>query len=428
MSSQRNHKDQSNPTKSRPCRRVVVTGMSILSPLAPNLNDTWSQLINGKSGIKRLTLEGTENINVRIGGQINDLPTEGYINKKDLKKMGRFIHMALISSKMAIQDSGIEITESLGKRTGVIVGSGIGGLLEIEQQNTLLTKKENHRLSPFFLPSILINHASGYISLELGTKGPNYSISSACASGGHAIGEAARYIQDGDCDVMITGATEAPLCLISILGFDAMKALSRHNEEPEKASRPWDKDRDGFVMSEGAGILILEEYEHARQRGARIYAELTGYGASSDAHHISSPSPSGDGAIRCMKQALQKSELNPENIDYVNAHGTSTPMGDAIETIAIKEVFGNKAKDLWMSSTKSMTGHTLGAAGAIEAAISIMSLHKSVIPPTINLDQASPDCDLDYIPHIAREKKINHVLSNSFGFGGTNTSLIFSRL
>ena len=414
--------------KKNPPRRVFVTGLALLSPLAPNLSESWSQLINGQSGIQRLNLEGADNFNVQIGGQINHLPTEDYIPKKDLKKMDRFIHMALIGAKMALQDSGLEITESLAVRAGAIVGSGIGGLIEIEKQNTLLTQKDKHRLSPFFIPSILINHASGYITLSLGLKGPNYSVSSACASGGHAIGEAARYIQEGDCDVMIAGASEAPLCQLSILGFDAMKALSRKNEEPEKASRPWDQSRDGFVMSEGAGILILESEEHARQRGARIYAELTGYGTSSDAHHISAPSPVGDGASRCMRQALQKAALNPESIDYINAHGTSTPTGDAVETLAVKEVFGDSAQKLWMSSTKSMTGHTLGAAGAIEAVISIMSLNESVIPPTINLDQPSPDCDLDYVPHTAREKKMNHVLSNSFGFGGTNTSLIFSRV
>lgn len=409
-------------------RRVVVTGLSLVSPLAANLADTWEKVINGQSGISQISQFDSSSFGVHIAGEVPDFPTDDYVNKKDQKKMDRFIHFSLACAKMAMEDAGIQINESLAPRTGVFLGVGIGGLPIIEKQHHILMDRGPHRISPFFIPSILANLASGQVSMAIGAKGPNYSITSACASGAHCIGEAAFYIQRGECDIMLAGGSESTVSELAIGGFASMKALSTRNDEPEKASRPWDKDRDGFVLSEGTGIVILEDYEHAVRRGAHIYGEVTGYGVSSDAHHMTSPSPDGEGAVLAMRRSLEQAGLNPEDIDYVNAHGTSTPVGDEIETTGIKTVFGESSKKLWVSSTKSMIGHTLGAAGAIESVLSLMSLQHNVAPPTINLDQPSPQCDLDYVPHVAREKNMTHVLNNAFGFGGTNACLIFSKV
>jgi len=414
--------------KSKEQRRVVVTGMGVVSPLGLDLTSTWDSLLQGKSGIQSIQSFDTENFSVKIAGEINAFDTDKYVPKKEQKKMDRFIHLGLAAAEMAIKDSGLDFTEELKQQTGCFVGAGMGGLINIEKQHGTFLKRGPSRISPFFIPSVITNLVSGHISINHGFKGPNYCITSACASGSHSLGEAVKYIRDGDCEVMVAGGSEATVCPMAIGGFSSMKALSTRNDSPQSASRPWDKDRDGFVLSEGAAILILENYEHAAQRGARIYAEVTGYGVSSDAYHMTSPSPGGIGASQAMTMALKDASLNPEDIEYINAHGTSTPAGDALETQAIKNVFKSHAKQLWVSSTKSMTGHTLGAAGALESAISVMSLYKSVVPPTINLDNPSDDCDLDYVPATAREKKLTHVLNNSFGFGGTNACVIFSSL
>ena len=409
-------------------RRVVVTGLSLVSPLAPNLIETWDKIINGQSGIGKISFFDIDAFDVQIAGEVPNFPTEDYVNKKDQKKMDRFIHFCLACTEMALKDAGLEMNESLGSSMGVILGVGVGGLPVIEKQHQVLIDRGPHRISPFFIPSILTNLAAGQVSMAIGAKGPNYSVTSACASGNHSIGEAAQYIRNGHCKLMLAGGSESTVTEMAVGGFASMKALSTRNDQPEKASRPWDRDRDGFVLSEGAGILVLEDYEHAADRGASIYAELTGYGVSSDAYHMTSPSPDGEGAIAAMTMCLKQAGLNPEDIDYINAHGTSTPTGDEIETIGIKKAFGDSSKKVWVSSTKSMTGHALGAAGAIESVLSIMSLKHNIVPPTINLDHPSPLCDLDYVPHTSRERNIKHVLNNSFGFGGTNACLIFSKI
>ncbi len=409
-------------------RRVVVTGVSAISPLASNIKDTWSKLLKGKSGIRNISSFDSSRLSVHIAGEAQDFQPDDYISKKEQKKMGRFIHLSLACAQMALKDSNLEVNDSIASRMGVLIGNGIGDLPLIEKQVQSLMAHGPRRISPFFIPSVLINLAAGQVSIALGLKGPNYSVTSACASGNHSIGEASRYIAHGQCDIMLAGSSESTVSELGIGGFAAMKALSRRNDEPEKASRPWDQDRDGFILSEGAAILVLEDFEHASRRGAPIYGELTGYGASSDAYHLTAPSPEGEGAALAMHRCLEQAGLNPEDIDYINAHGTSTPTGDAVETMAIKKIFGGHAKKLWISSTKSMTGHALGAAGAIESVFSVMSLKHNVVPPTINLDQPSPSCNLDYVPHVAREGKLQHVLNNSFGFGGTNACLIFSKI
>jgi 3-oxoacyl-[acyl-carrier-protein] synthase II len=409
-------------------RRVVVTGLGLLSPLGLNAESSWEALINGTSGIDKITQFDTENFDVKIAGEVKGFNADDYIEKKEQKKMARFIHLAMAATKMAMDDSEIDWSDSVKARTGTMIGVGMGGLKVIEKNHSVLLSRGPSRVTPFFIPSVITNLASGQVSITHGFKGPNYSITSACASGAHSIGEAVRYIRDGICDVMVAGGSEAVVTEMAIGGFTAMKALSTRNDNPQAASRPWDKDRDGFVLAEACGVLILEDYETAQRRGARIYAEVTGYGTSSDAHHMTNPSPGGVGAARAMSLALADASLRPDQIDYINAHGTSTPVGDEIETHAIKAEFGDHAKKVWVSSSKSMTGHALGAAGAIESVFSVFTIAKAVVPPTINLESPSDDCDLDYVPSAAREKAVTHVLSNSFGFGGTNACLIFSKI
>ncbi len=407
-------------------RRVVVTGMGCLSPLGHNVTDTWNGLINGRSGIDRITLFDTKDFDTQFAGEVKNFNPDLYVAKKEQKKMDRFVQFALASAKMAIEDSGFD--QLPAHRTGVIVGVGIGGLPLIEKNRDILSERGPSRISPFFIPAVITNLASGQISIEHKIKGPNFSVTSACATGAHSIGEAAHYIRRGQMDVMIAGGSEATICPLAVAGFNSMKALSTRNESPAQASRPWDRDRDGFVLSEGSATLVLEDYEHAARRGARIYAELTGYGVSSDAFHMTGPSADGEGAALAMAMALQEASLSKEEIGYINAHGTSTPLGDEIETAAIKRVFGAHSKKLLVSSTKSMTGHTLGAAGALESVFCIQALLNGLVPPTINLENPSSDCDLDYVPLKARETKLKSVLNNSFGFGGTNSCLIFSKL
>lgn len=412
-----------------PQKRVVVTGMGLISPLGLNLKESWSQAMNGQSGIAPITFFDTANFDTKFAGEIKGFNADEFIPKKEQKKMDRFIHLSLAASKMALTDAGLlNLTEEEKLRTGTIIGVGIGGLEYIADTHRTLMERGPSRISPFFIPAVITNLAAGQVSMTYGLKGPNFCVTSACASGGHAIGEAADYIRQGLCDVMLAGGSEAVVTELAVGGFNAMKALSTRNDNPQAASRPWDRDRDGFVLGEGVGILILEDYEKAAKRGARIYAEVCGYGVSSDAHHMTSPSPGGVGAARAMTMALADARIQPEKVGYINAHGTSTPAGDEIETEAIKRTFGNHAQNMWVSSTKSMTGHTLGAAGALESVFSIMTLHTGGVPPTINLDNPSPDCDLDYVPKTAREKKLDYVLNNTFGFGGTNCSLLFGRI
>lgn len=409
-------------------RRVVVTGIAAITPLGLNANDSWNSALKGISGISRITHFDSDGYDVKIAGEVKNFNADDYIAKKEQKKMERFIQFALGCASMALKDSGLELTESLKKRTGSIIGVGMGGLPLIERQHELLSQRGPQRITPFFIPAVITNMAAGHVSIQYGLQGPNYSVTSACASGSHSIGEAANYIRQGLCDVMLAGGSEATVCPLAISGFAAMKALSTRNDLPEQASRPWDKDRDGFVLSEGAGLLVLEDYEHAARRGARIYGEISGYGLSSDAHHMTNPSPGGAGAAQAMAATLNDASLNPEDLQYINAHGTSTPVGDEIETSAIKSVFGDHAKSLWVSSTKSMTGHTLGAAGAIESVFTLLALHHNIAPPTINLDCPSDECDLDYVPDQARDGQFKHVMNNSFGFGGTNACLVFSKI
>ncbi len=413
---------------STPQRRVVVTGMGLITPLGLNLKESWQGLVNGKSGIGKITAFDASAYDAKIAGEVKGFNSDDYIAKKEQKKMDRFIHLALGATKMALDDAQLNIPENEKERVGSIIGVGMGGLPFIEAQNNILRDRGPGRVSPFFIPSVITNMASGQVTMTYGFKGPNYSVTSACASGAHAIGEAAGLIREGRCDVMVVGGTEAVVTPMAIAGFSSMRALSTRNDNPEAASRPWDRDRDGFVLSEGAGMLILEDYEYASQRGARIYAEVCGYGSSSDAYHMTSPAPGGAGAAQAMKYSLLDARLNPEQVGYINAHGTSTNAGDELETQAIKTVFGSHAKKVWISSTKSMIGHTLGAAGAIESVISIQVLATNTVPPTINLDNPSDGCDLDYVPKTAREKKMDYVLNNSFGFGGTNCSVLFGRI
>lgn len=411
-----------------PQRRVVVTGMSMITPLGLNVKESWSGLVNGKSGIGTISLFDATAYDAKIAGEVKGFNSDDYVPKKEQKKMDRFIHFALASTKAALADANLNHEQIDRNRVGTLVGVGMGGLPYIEVQYGLLHTRGPSRVSPFFIPSVITNMASGQISIQYGFKGPNYAVTSACASGAHAIGEAAGFIRDGKCDVMIAGGSEAVVTGMAIAGFSSMRALSTRNDNPQAASRPWDRDRDGFVLSEGCGMLILEDYEYASQRGARIYAEVLGYGTSSDAFHMTSPAPGGSGAAASMNFALEDARLRPEQIGYINAHGTSTPVGDELETQAIKAVFGDHAKKVMVSSTKSMIGHTLGAAGAIESVIAIQVLATNAIPPTINLDNPSDDCDLDFVPKTAREKKVDYVLNNSFGFGGTNCSLVFGRI
>lgn len=409
-------------------RRVVITGMGMVSPVGLTVDDSWANILAGKSGIAPITLFDTAAYGTRFGGSIKDFDVSLYVSSKEARKMDPFIHYGIAAGKQALDDSGLEVTEANAHRIGVAIGSGIGGLPGIEKGHEAFLNGGPRKLSPFFVPSNIINMISGNLSIACGLQGPNIAVVTACSTGTHNIGEAARIIAYGDADAMVAGGAEMATCPTGLGGFSAARALSTRNDDPERASRPWDRDRDGFVLSDGAGVVVLEEYEHAKARGARIYAELIGYGMSGDAYHMTAPPEDGAGARRCMQSALRNAGLNPEDIDYINAHGTSTPAGDKAETIAIKSAFGDHAKRLAVSSTKSMTGHLLGAAGGVEAIFSVLAIRDGVAPPTINLDNPDPECDLDYVPHEARRMKIDVALSNSFGFGGTNATLVFSRL
>jgi 3-oxoacyl-[acyl-carrier-protein] synthase II len=413
-----------------PSRRVVVTGLGMITPLGMTVEENWTNATSGVSGIGFITQFNTEKFGVKIAGEVKGFDPSIVIEKKEQKKMDRFTQFAIYSAEKAILDAGLDFqnNELLRARTGAMIGVGIGGLATIEHQTEVYINKGPDRITPFFIPSVITNMASGHVSIRYGLRGPNFCVTSACASGVHSLGEAAKFIHDGTCDVMIAGGVEAAVTPLAIAGFSSMRALSTRNDEPTKASRPFDRHRDGFVLAEGGAVLVLEDYEHASRRGAKIYAELTGYGLSSDAYHMTSPPPDGAGAAMAMKMALKNARLAPEKIAYINAHGTSTPTGDGIESTAIKHVFGDHAKKLWVSSTKSMTGHALGGAGALESAFCLLALKNQVAPPTINLESPSDDCDLDYVPNQARDGKIENVLNNSFGFGGTNACVIFSKI
>jgi 3-oxoacyl-[acyl-carrier-protein] synthase II len=402
--------------------------MGIISPVGNSLAVAWANVLAGKSGIGPIITMDVSNFPVRFAGTIKDFDVERYIPRKEAKKMDPFIHYGIAAASQAIQDAGLEVTEANAERIGICIGSGIGGLGGIEEGHAAFLKGGPRRITPFFVPRSIINMISGNLSILYGIKGPNLAIVTACTTGTHSIGQAGRIISYGDAEVMIAGGAEMATTPTALCGFAAARALSTRNEDPQAASRPWDRDRDGFVLSNGAGVMVLEEYEYAKRRGARVYAELVGFGMSSDAYHMTLPSEDGDGARRSMINALHDAGLNPEEVDYINAHATSTPAGDQVESDAIKVAFGDHAYQLAISSTKSMTGHLLGAAGGVEALFSVLAISDQVAPPTINLDNPEPGCDLDYVPHTAREMKINVAVSNSFGFGGTNGTLIFRRL
>jgi 3-oxoacyl-[acyl-carrier-protein] synthase II len=407
-------------------RRVVVTGLGLVTPLGTGVEKTWKALCAGESGIGRITRFDPTGYDAQIAGEVKDFDPAQFIEKKEIKKMDTFIHYAVGASQLAVDDARLKVVPEEATRVGVYIGSGIGGLGSIEHYHDVLKEKGPGRVSPFFIPMTIINLASGQVAIRLGAKGPNSCAVTACATGNHCIGDAYRLIQRSDADVMIAGGAEAAITPLGVAGFASAKALSFRNDEPTKASRPFDKDRDGFVLGEGAGVVVLEELEHARRRGARIYAEVIGYAMNSDAYHITAPPEEGEGAVRCMEMALKNAAVAKSDIGYINAHGTST-MADAIETKAIKQVFGEQAYRIPVSSTKSMTGHLLGAAGGIEAVFSILALFHGLLPPTINLDHPDPACDLDYVPNQARPSTLNVVLSNSFGFGGVNACLLFRR-
>lgn len=409
-------------------RRVVVTGVGVVSPLGTGNAKNWEALVAGKSGIGPITRFDASELPVKIAGEVKDFVAEDFIDKKEIKKMDLFIQYSLAAAQFAMEDSGLVIDEGNAERVGVLVGAGLGGLPAIERYHSALLEGGYKKISPFFIPMLIINLAPGHISIKYGAKGPNVSSVSACATGTHSIGDAYHMIRRGDADAMIAGGTESTVTPLGIGGFSVMKALSTNNDNPAAASRPFDKGRDGFVLSEGAGIVVLEEYEAAKARGAKIYGEIVGYGLSADAYHLTSPAPGGEGAARCMKMALKTAQVNPEQVDYINAHGTSTPYGDVGETMAIRSVFGPHADKLMVSSTKSMTGHLLGAAGGIEAVFSLLAMKNSVVPPTINYTEPDPECDLDYVPNTARDAKVEYAMSNSFGFGGTNASLLFRKV
>lgn len=409
-------------------RRVVVTGVGAVSPLGTGTTANWDALVNGKSGIGLITRFDASDLPVKIAGEVAGFNPEDFIDKKEIKKMDLFIQYAMGAAHFAMQDSGLVINEENAERVGVLVGSGLGGLPAIEKYHVALQEGSYKKISPFFIPMLIINLAPGHISIKYGAKGPNISSVSACATGTHSIGDAYHIIKRGDADAMIAGGTESTVTPLAIGGFAVMKALSDRNDSPETASRPFEKNRDGFVLGEGAGIVVLEEYEAAKKRGAKIYAEVVGYGMTGDAYHLTMPAPGGEGAARCMKMALRGGGVNPEQITYINAHGTSTPFNDLYETMAIKSVFGDHAKRLMVSSTKSMTGHLLGAAGGVEAVFCCLAMEKGVVPPTINYVEPDSECDLDYVPNTARDVKIEYAMSNSFGFGGTNATLLFKKI
>jgi 3-oxoacyl-[acyl-carrier-protein] synthase II len=408
-------------------RRVVVTGIGLVSPLGIGTEATWDGLVAGRSGASTITRFDTTDFAVRIAAEVKGFDPENWIESKEVKKFDLFVHYALAASEMALEESGLEITEENANRVGVVIGSGIGGFPLIERQHDQLRDRGPKRVSPFFIPGAIINMCSGLVSIRTGAKGPNMATCTACSTSAHAISDALLYIRHGYADAIIAGGSEAVISPMPLAGFSSMRALSTRNDEPERASRPWDKDRDGFVMGEGAGIVVLEELEHAKRRGAPILAEVLGFGMTSDAFHISAPSEDGDGAMRVIQCALDDASLNPEDVDYINAHGTATPAGDVVETRAIKGVFGPSAKNIMVSSTKSMTGHLLGAAGGFEFGVIVLSLVHGVAPPTINLDEPEPENDLDYVPHTAREAEIKVALTNSFGFGGTNACLAIGK-
>ncbi len=411
----------------RVARRVVVTGLGLVTPLGTGLDKTWTALCSGKSGVRRITRFDPSTYACQIAGEVTDFDPAQYIEKKEIKKMDTFIHFAVGASQMAVDDAGLKVVPENAERVGVYIGAGIGGLPAIEHYHKILMEKGNDRVSPFFIPMVIINLASGQVAIRLGAKGPNSCAVTACATGNHCIGDALRLIQRGEADVMLAGGAEAAICPLSVAGFASAKALSRRNDDPVRASRPFDRDRDGFVLGEGAGVLVLEEYQAARNRGARIYCELIGYSMNSDAYHITAPPDDGEGAVRCMESAIKDAGVSKEEIGYINAHATST-FADKVESQAIKRVLGERAFQVPVSSTKSMTGHLLGAAGGVEAAFSVLVIHRGVIPPTINLEHPDPACDLDYVSGAARQVAVKVALSNAFGFGGVNACLLFRRL
>jgi len=408
-------------------RRVVVTGLGVISPIGNTKEEFWTSLINGKSGLGPLTSFDCKDYDSRIAGEVKDFTLNPFIPKKELRRMEKFVQFAVAAAKDAIDDSRLDVSKEDPFRIGVVVGSGIGSLRIIEEEHKQLLEKGPSRITPFLIPMLIVNMASGHISIIFNIKGPNSCTTTACASGSHAIGNAFRIIQHGDADIMVAGGTESCITALGIGGFCALKALSTRNDEPEKASRPFDKNRDGFVMAEGAGIVILEELKHAKKRNAKIYAELAGFGMTGDGYHMTAPDPTGDSAARCMANALKDAGLNPQDISYINAHGTSTQLNDKVETLAIKKVFDNFAKNVAISSTKSMIGHQLGAAGAVEFVICCLAIERSIIPPTINYEHPDPECDLDYVPNHARPAKVNACLSNSLGFGGHNATLLLKK-
>jgi 3-oxoacyl-[acyl-carrier-protein] synthase II len=410
-------------------RRVVVTGLGLICGVGNTVPEVWEALKAGKSGVNTITAFDTTGFACTIAAEVKNFDPLNFVEKKELKKMGRFIHLALAASDEAMKMAGLEITAENADRVGVHIGSGIGGFDIIEREHSNLLQGGPRKISPFFIPAAIINLAAGHVSMKFGAKGPNEATATACTTSCHSVGDAFRIVERGDADVMIAGGTEAAVTPMGIGGFAAMRALSFRNDAPEKASRPWDKDRDGFIVGEGAGILILEGLEHAQKRGATILAEIVGYGTSGDAYHITSPAPEHEGAYRCMQNAIKDAGLSTNDIDYINAHGTSTPIGDVLESKAVKNLFGERAikGDVAVSSTKSMTGHLLGGAGGLEAGITVLALQEGVLPPTINIENQDPQCDLDYVPNVARKKAIKYALSNSFGFGGTNGSLIFKK-
>jgi 3-oxoacyl-[acyl-carrier-protein] synthase II len=410
-------------------RRIVVTGLGLVSPVGIGVEESWAALVAGRSGIGPITLFDASTFPTRIAGEVKGFDPAQYMDRKEVRRNDRFIHFALAAADMAVKDAGLDMSKLDAERVGCIVGAGMGGLGTIEDEHTTFTSKGVKRIGPFFIPSLIINLAPGQISIKYGMKGPNFSPVSACATGNHSIGDAMMYIERGMADVMVTGGCEATITPLGIGGFCAARAMSERNDAPQKASRPFDKGRDGFVAGEGSGILVLEEYEHAKQRGARIYAELVGYGATADAYHITTPAPEGEGGQRAMRMALRDAGISPEQVGYVNTHGTSTPAGDIAECQAIGKVFGEHAKKgLMVSSTKSMTGHLLGAAGGLEAVVTVMAIARGVLPPTANVEEQDPECPLDVIPNQAREKRVDFAMSNSFGFGGTNAVVLFKRV
>ena len=409
-------------------RRVVITGLGIVCPIGNTVAEAWSSVLAAKSGVGRITHFDPGLLSSQIAGEVKNFDVAAYLSPKEARRMDRFIHLGIAAGVQALKDSGLEVTEANATRIGVNVGSGIGGLPMIEETHNDVLKGGPRKISPFFIPSTIINMISGNLSIMHGLKGPNLAMVTACTTSAHCIGESGRLIEYGDCDMMVAGGAEATITLLTVGGFAAARALSTRNDDPATASRPWERDRDGFVLGEGAGVVVLEEFEHAKRRGARIYAELAGYGMSGDAYHMTAPQEDGEGAARCMENALRNASLNREDIDYINAHGTSTPLGDLAETVALKRCFGDHARKLAVSSTKSMTGHLLGAAGGVEAIFSVLAIRDQVAPPTANLFHQDPACDLDYVPNAARRMPLRCALSNSFGFGGTNGTLIFKRV